>query len=414
MAFSDPRGILFRTLRSLWFVPAVYALIAVAVLGSAPMLGPLLPERAVRLIGLDGVYDLLGVLANTLLAVAIFSLGILASSMQVAAGAATPRARPLLMQDRTAQNAISTFIGGFIFSVVGIVGLSTSYYNDASRVVLFLASCIVIAAVIVALIRWIGRLSNLGDVSEVIDLAEKATATAFRELAEHPFLDGVEARAARTGFAVFPACFGVVQAIDAEALGRLTQGDGPALQLLVRPGHHVSPDRAILIADRPLPASRTAALREALVIGSERTFEADPRFGLIVLSEIASRALSPGVNDPGTAIDVIGTSVRVLAGWSDARRKARPRVRHPRLQVVPVRIEGVLEDAFRWIARDGAGQLEVQIRLQKGLAALAAHDPQLFAEAARALAREGLERAAQAMVLPQDLARLQAAALPPA
>ena len=54
------------------------------------------------------------------------------------------------------------------------------------------------------------------------------------------------------------------------------------------------------------------AVAEAFTIGAERTFDQDPRFGLCVLAEIASRALSPAVNDPGTAIDVIGRAVRLL------------------------------------------------------------------------------------------------------
>ncbi len=56
---------------------------------------------------------------------------------------------------------------------------------------------------------------------------------------------------------------------------------------------------------------------------TNRTFEDDPRFGLIVLSEIADKALSPGVNDPGTAIDVIGTLVRLFTLWQSPPEKER-------------------------------------------------------------------------------------------
>lgn len=410
MTFIDPRNLLVRATRSLWFTPAIFAVIAVAVLGLAPWLGPFLPEGLIELVGLNGVYDLLSVLANTLLAVAIFSLGIMASSMQVAAGAATPRGRPLLMKDRTAQNAISTFIGGFIFSVVGIVGLSTNFYNDASRVVLFFATCIVILAVIVALIRWIGRLSNLGDVAEVIDLAEAATSGAFRTLARDPFLGGIEATGPPRGHALFPHRFGFVQAIDTARLAQLADPQGTAIHLQVRPGQYVDPGRPLLFTEHEIGSDTADAMRKAVIIGGDREFESDPRFGLIVLSEIASRALSPGVNDPGTAIDVIGTSVRVLAEWSDAARNEKPAVRFNRLHVVPLRVADVLEDAFRWIARDGAGQLEVQIRLQKGLATLAAHDPAMFAGVARSLSQEAVARAEQQMDLPEDLERLRTVA----
>lgn len=58
-----------------------------------------------------------------------------------------------------------------------------------------------------------------------------------------------------------------------------------------------------------------AELIEAFVVGDQRTFDNDPRFGLVVLAEIADRALSPAVNDPSTAIDVIGTLTRLLCNW---------------------------------------------------------------------------------------------------
>jgi uncharacterized membrane protein len=185
---------------------------------------------------------------------------------------------------------------------------------------------------------------------------------------------------------------------------------GLTIHLLARPGQYVEPGQPVLILDRAPDDAIAHALQDTVVVGGERQFDGDPRFGLIVLSEIASRALSPGINDPGTAIDVIGTSVRALADWSDALRCAAPDLRFPDLRVVPIKVEDVLEDAFRWIARDGAGLLEVQIRLQKGLATLAAHDPAMFGDAARHLSGEALDRAARAMDLPRDVERLRAVA----
>ena len=147
--------------------------------------------------------------------------------------------------------------------------------------------------------------------------------------------------------------------------------------------------------------------RRAFVIDGDRTFEADPRFGLIVLSETASKALSPGVNDPGTAIDVLGTSLRILAGWSTAARAIPARVTCPRLHVPPIAVEDLVCDAFRWIARDGAGQLEVQIRLQKALRSLAAHDPVHFGAAAQAMSHEAFARAKIGLALPGDVEILE-------
>lgn len=395
-------------LRSLWFTPAIYAAAAVGVLLVAPLVAPFIPEGLRSAIGLKGVGALLDVLAGSLLAVAIFSLGIMATSLQVAAQSATPRARPLLMEDRVAQNAISTFLGGFIFAIVGIVGLSTSFYSDAARVLLFLVTCLVILAVVVNLIRWIARLSSLGDVMETVDLVRDATRAAFHDAAKEPDLGGRTATAPpQDGFPVLPDTFGFVQAVDTDRLGACADELAIDLYLVARPGVHLDPAGPMLIASEALDDDVQDRLRSAFVIGSQRTFQKDPRLGLIVLSEIASRALSPGVNDPGTAIDVIGTSVGVLADWSRFARAATPEVRHRRLHVPPLDVDNLLGDAFRWIARDGAKQLEVHIRLQKGLAALNALDEARFGKAARSMSDEALARAEAAMDFPQDIERLR-------
>lgn len=408
MSLSYFRLIAGRLVRSLWFTPAAYAVLAVLLLVFAPTASRFLPVKMYKLIGLDGIDDLLGILANTLLAVAIFSLGIMVSSLQAAASAATPRARPLLMQDRTAQNAISVFIGGFIFAIVGTVGLSTSYFDQPSRVVLFFATCLVIASVIYALIRWIGRLSNLGDVAEIIDLLEKTADRTFSELAKEPLLGGAEAAELPTnGFAIFAREFGFVQAIDAAALGALSEHQDADIYIAARPGSYVDPARALVVSSRILDATARKAICDAFVIGGQRTFEADPRFCLIVLSETASKALSPGINDPGTAIDVVGTSLRILASWSTQARNAEPEVKYPRLHVQPLAVDDFIIDAFRWIARDGAQQIEVQTRIQKALKSLIDHDEPRFGNAARAMSKEAIERARCSLAWPEDIEILQ-------
>jgi uncharacterized membrane protein len=149
-------------------------------------------------------------------------------------------------------------------------------------------------------------------------------------------------------------------------------------------------------------------LREGFTMGDTRVFGQDPRFGVIVLGEIAQRALSTGVNDPGTAIDVIGRLQRLLVPHRDEARHDRD-VSFPGVWMHPVTAEGLIRDAFDPIARDGAAMVEVQLRLQVALKALSGHpDPAMAAAAARAAAR-AMDRAEEAMALPADMDRLRAA-----
>jgi uncharacterized membrane protein len=85
-----------------------------------------------------------------------------------------------------------------------------------------------------------------------------------------------------------------------------------------------------------------------------RYFEEDPRFGLITLSEIASRALSPAVNDPGTAIQIISSHIRLFSLYNNSQRRRTSRRNMYTNSSTRLAITDLFEDAFRPIARDGA------------------------------------------------------------
>lgn len=138
-------------------------------------------------------------------------------------------------------------------------------------------------------------------------------------------------------------------------------------------------------------------LSDCFVIGESRTFDSDPRFGMIVLGEIGDKAMSAGINDPGTGIVVIDTGTRLLLDWKEERQE----VRHDRVFVRRIRPADVLDDVYRPTARDGAAILEVMIRLMKSLETVAECNP-AFTQAAHDFARQALRRAEAAMTLDDD------------
>lgn len=148
----------------------------------------------------------------------------------------------------------------------------------------------------------------------------------------------------------------------------------------------------------------TQQMTEAFLIGGDRKFEEDPRFGLVVLSEIAGRALSPAVNDPGTAMYITGVFVRLFAQWSKPVADSDSKTcEYDRVAVLELSVDDMFDDAFTAIARDGAGAVEVVGRLQKGLASLAFLENEAMHEAALRHSRMALARAESALQLSEDL-----------
>lgn len=403
---------LLRDIRSqLWFTVALYCALGVGVALGAQFLAPLIPATVSSQIGADAVDRVLGIIAASMLAVATFSISTMVQAFASAATGATPRAAQLVVEDRTAQQALATFIGAFVYSLVGLIALSTGAYGSSGRLVLFVATIGVVVLIVVMLLRWIQRLSKLGRIGETIDQVERATLEAIQQRCREPTFGACAAITPPAGLTpVMPERVGYIKRIDVARLSELAEEAGCDIHVALLPGAFVTFERELAGLTRAADDSLLAEMRGCFMIGDQRSYEQDPRFGLIVLSEVASRALSPAVNDPGTAIDVIGTIVRVLSIWSRDAKVEGAELRYPRVYLPRLSADDLLDGAIVPIARDGAAMVEVGIRLQKGLRALVGLGNPDLARAARAQAEQALARAEQALTFAPDRARLKAAA----
>jgi uncharacterized membrane protein len=385
--------LLKQLVRSIWFRPALYALASVFTIGLTPIVALFIPENWIGWINDGAVEQTLEILASSLLAVAIFALATMFQAFQAAAQAATPRARPLMTEDRTAQTAVSTFIGAFLFSLLALIGLSTGLYAEADLPVLFALTLILVGVVIYALIRWIQRLSGFGGVEQAILAIEGAACEAIRNDVRQPGLGGRSAIEPPPGAEPVAAeCTGYVQSVDSHRLAGLIAGHDIRIHILARPGHFVGAGRPLACATG-LTEEVADCIRDAFVVATERTFAEDPRFGLVALSEIASRALSPAVNDPGTAISVLAAHTRLFEKWTRLRSECDPVDPVDGLTAEPLDIGEALEDAFLGMARDGAGHVEVASRLQVVLAMLERTDADRYGEGVARLRERALDYA---------------------
>ncbi|MDK2767272.1 MAG: DUF2254 domain-containing protein [Sphingomonas sp.] len=384
--------------RRLWFRAAAFSLAAVVLALLAPLVAPLVPYTLGAKIGADAVDNILGIIASSMLAVTTFSLTAMVSAYGAATSNVTPRAVALLVEDSTSQNALSTFLGAFLFAIVGIIALSTGFYGQQGRVLLFAGTIALIVVIVVTLLRWIQHIALLGRVHDTITRVERAAIAAAERMQHRPRIAGLAVAPVPKGAAPVQCGerIGYVTNIDVAELGEAMAACGGVVHLAVLPGSFVDPGRVVAwVVDGD--ADVCARVAEAITVQRDRSYDHDPRFGLIVLSEIASRALSPAVNDPGTAIAVLAAQLRVFDQMARVTgQPADERVVFPALE-----IEKLVVDAFRPIGRDGAAMVEVAVKLQSVLAALGGIAPD-WAAAARHAAEDAKARARVALTTEEE------------
>lgn len=397
----------------LWIRPLALSLLSIGGIFVAGMaddsgLSGVLPE-----VSLDSVVSLLTIMASSMLVIATFAVGSMVSAYASASTGATPRSFPLVLSDDVTQNALSAFVGAFIFSLVSLIAVKNERFDSAGLFAMFALTVLVFSIVIGTFVRWVDRIARLGRVSNTIEKVEKAAADALIRRRHSPTLGGVPAvpgPAIQTDAAVFSSKVGYVENIDMKALQSAAEDCNCQVLVTALPGTFVTTRRPLLFVEGA-QSFESDDFESAFKISRYRAFEDDPRLGLLALSEIADKALSSGINDPGTAINIIGTMVRLFTLWQDPLEEGgEPRIDYGRVSVPELVIDDLFDDAFTAIARDGAGIVEVSIRLQKAFSALAESNDKAVVAAATKHSRMALARSEHAMSNQNDIEMARRAA----
>jgi uncharacterized membrane protein len=170
----------------------------------------------------------------------------------------------------------------------------------------------------------------------------------------------------------------VLVTFDRAALVRLARRGDAVIELVPAVGDHVPAGGALLhvYGERRLPERR---LRRSVVLGDERTLDDDPAFALRVLVDVAIRALSPAVNDPTTAVQILDR-IEDLLRYAAAKNLAVGRVTDDagvtRLVYPTPTWDDLVELGLDEIRAFGASQYQIARRVRALLDALLADLPE--------------------------------------
>lgn len=169
-----------RIKEKLWFRPLIFCVLSIlgaliAKVADSTRLHELVPK-----INTESLETLLGTISASMLVISIFAVGSMVSAFSAASSTATPRSFKLIIGDDVSRNALSVFIGSFIYSIVATVALKNGYYGIAGNFTLFIFTLLFFALVILTFLRWVERISRLGRMEHTIKLVEQATENAIK------------------------------------------------------------------------------------------------------------------------------------------------------------------------------------------------------------------------------------------
>jgi uncharacterized membrane protein len=389
---------LWEALRtSFWFVPAVLTAAAAALAFATLWVDHRLGERWVEEAewvytgSAEGARSLLTTLATSMITVAgvVFSITVVA--LTLASSQLGPRLLRNFMRDLGNQVTLGIFIATFVYCLLVVRTVRggngaphldfVPHVSVSTAIVLALASLGVLiyfihhAATSIQASHVIAAVG--GDLEQAIDrlFPETMGAGAAADDDEH---DDEPARPpiATPEWPIAAGATGYVQLIDEDRLMALAVERDVVVHLLRRPGHFVAPHLP-LAAIRPAERgddTLAAAIRATVAIGPQRTLAQDVEFAIDQLVEVAVRALSPGVNDPFTAIQCVerlGAAFARLAARDIPSPRRRDDVGRLRVIAYPWTFGALLDAAFYQIRQHARTSVAVSMALLEAIASVA-------------------------------------------
>jgi uncharacterized membrane protein len=237
----------------------------------------------------------------------VFSLAFV--MIQFSAIAYSPRLVLWISRDPVMSHAIGLFTATFLYAIAALASLERSGSGKAP----FISAWVVIVLLMASVAMFISLIQRLGllQVNRMLiftgDQGRRVITTIY------PSTKSQVAATESGDFRALPCSQTLIhhgrprsiQAVDVATLVSLANVSGGVIEMVAAVGETVvesTPLLRVFGTERPIDERK---LRNAIVIGSERTFEQDPKYAIRLLVDIAIKALSPAINDPTTAVQAL-------------------------------------------------------------------------------------------------------------
>jgi uncharacterized membrane protein len=366
---------------SFWLVPVVWMLAAVLALPAVRWLDAQTSWRFFNYTE-EGARQILNGLSSSMLTFMVFAVSALLLVLQLASSALSPRIIAGAFASRVPQFSVGVFVFSYVFALGAGARVES---GQVPQLVVFVAILSNLAAIVVFFwfvykvgtslrpVAILLALSKAGQqvIDEVYPLKWDATAST-------PSPQARDALAEPSRVIVHAGTSGTFLAFGTLELVKAAQRADCVIALIPQVGDFVAQGDPLfrIHPDRDLDA---ASLSEMVAFGAERTLEQDPAFAFRIMVDIASKALSPAINDPTTAVLALDQLHRELLhlGW---RQLASGRVMDEqgklRLTYPTPEWEDFVALAVSEIRLFGANSLQVARRLRAMLEHLASALPE--------------------------------------
>jgi uncharacterized membrane protein len=324
-----------------------------------------------------GARAILQTIAGSIIGVAGVTFSITIATVSFASGNYGPRLIGNFMRDRGNQLTLGVFIATFVYCLL-VLGTVREGAEDGSWDVFIphlsllttLALAIGSICMLIYFFHHIPESIDIQHLTTEIGGSFRAKVTALFD-EENEGSDPVPEEAwnqrvrGRDCHEVRPCLNGYILSINVQKLAKLGDENDLYLDIQYRPGDFIAGEdvfaEVFTAKGKPMPEGIGGTIAEAVSVGRQRTADQNTLFLVDTLVEIAARALSPGVNDPQTAIACMDWLRAGAHAFGDSVQE--PSCNSERLQIAPLTFDEFVARAFSRLRPYAAADRNAALRL---------------------------------------------------
>lgn len=293
-----------------WLIPMIYTFASLIAAGVLPRIEHALAGATPFGVSAAAALTVLSAIASGMMALTGIVFSIAFVMLQFSAITYSPRFAGRFARDPVLFHALGIFFATFTYALAA----ATWTDRDGSGRVLPISSLISVCLLFVSLFAFGLLMRRLGDLQITNTL--RYIGNQGRKVIRETFA-AAAARRVPPGGGAGPEAAAITQVLrhggapryveryDIPALVGLARAGGACIQMECAVGDMVLDETIMLRVLGGRLALPERALRRAIRLGNDRTFEQDPKYPIRLLVDVAIKALSPAINDPTTAVQAL-------------------------------------------------------------------------------------------------------------
>ena len=262
----------------------------------------------------DTARSILSTMIGGLISLMVFSFSMVMMLLNQASSNFSPRLLPGLISDKRNQFVLGIYLGTIVYNIIVLMTVLPSGNEYTLNGFSILIGILLAMGCLVAFIYFIHTVSSGIQINNILKSIFESTKLRLLHLQEREEEENKESAITVDEWHVTKSIkAGYYQGVNLEGLQNICQDREINLKVFPYKGEYLMPNVKLFAIDKNLQNEDIKSISSYFIFAESRDVSENYSLGIKQLTEVGIKAMSPGINDPGTAVITIDYLTELLA-----------------------------------------------------------------------------------------------------